>query len=1006
MSSTLNKSQKDAVEYVGGPLLIIAGAGTGKTTVITRKIAHLIENSLAKPEEILALTFTEKASSEMQSRVDDLLFNISDDSTSSKSGLPSVASAKLGYVDLQISTFHSFCQRLIEEFGAEMGLPSKFRLLTETDAWLLMRENIYDFNLDYYRPLGNPNGQIHALLNHFSKCMDELVDPKEYLDYVEGLILDKDDAEIQEKNRLIELANAYHKYSQMLLDKNVIDFGSLIFYCVKLLKTRPNILKLLQQRYKYILVDEFQDVNWAQYQFVKLLTGDNGQLTVVGDDDQAIYSFRGSNVSIIMRFMEDFKNAKEIVLTENYRSNQEILDLAYKSIIHNNPNRLEEKLKIDKKLISKIKDLNPQSNVVQHIQCQTLDQEVESVIKKIAELKKDKNTSYDDIAILVRANNHASPFLNALETHGIPYEYLSSSGLYRQPIVLDAMAFLQTLENIHDDKSIYRLLRLPYLDFTENDLQKLTSGAKKKSISYYEILKSARGFHLSEAGVALADKLIATIHIGLKNSRLEKPTVVLYEFMENSGYLKYLTSGENDGNKEVIRQIYHLKQLFDMIRSYEDITPDCHIAGFVEHYNQIIESGDNGKIYQPEDTPDSINIMTVHSAKGLEYKYVFIVNCVEERFPTRRKGGGIDLPEEFIKIKLDNKDFHYEEERRLFYVAVTRAKEKLYFTSAVEYGGSRDKKISRFLSEIDLATDSKDIAEKKLTKNDSLVPKTNKKIQPIDVAEIVYTAPTNFSFSQINSYERCPYQYKLANVIKIPTKGSAHFSFGNTIHNTMQKFYERIQELNSAKQDSLFGLPKESKTITAGKLKIPELAELLKIYDDCWISDWYQDKKQRESYYKNGKEVLKIFYNTQDKFTMPISLEGSFKIRVGAYVLQGRIDRIDLMDDGTMEIIDYKTGKSKESLTSDDKRQLLIYQIATETLPQYGNFGKVGKLTFYYINDNLKTSFLGTEKEKEKLEEKLLKTIEFIRSGVFSATPDKHTCQNCDFKNICEFRQL
>ena len=209
MSKQLNKIQKEAVEYNDGNLLIIAGAGTGKTTVITEKIAYIVEKKLALPEEILALTFTDKAAEEMQDRVDSLI--------------------ETPYTEMQISTFHSFCQKVLEEYGLEIGLPTNFRLLTETDAWLLLREHIYKFAFDYYRPMGSPNRYIHELLTHFSKAKDELITPQNYLDYVEGLILDKDDAERQEKNRLIELADAYHKYQKLLLDNEALDFGDIIF---------------------------------------------------------------------------------------------------------------------------------------------------------------------------------------------------------------------------------------------------------------------------------------------------------------------------------------------------------------------------------------------------------------------------------------------------------------------------------------------------------------------------------------------------------------------------------------------------------------------------------------------------------------------------------------------------------------------------------------------------------------------------------------------------------
>ena len=305
----LNKAQEEAIKFNKGPLIIIAGAGTGKTTVITQKIAYLIEQKLATPEEILALTFTEKAADEMLTRVDNLI--------------------NIGYVDLQISTFHSFCQKILEKHAVDVGLSKRFKLLTKPEAWMLMRKNLDKFNLDYYSSLGNPSGHIHELISHFQKCKDELITPKGYLDLAEDKKLNKDSSD--EKNRLSEIANAYHTYNQLLLDNEVLDFGDLIFFTLKLLQTRENIIDQFRKRFKYILIDEFQDVNWAQYQLVQLLAGENCNLTVVGDDDQSIYAFRGASVSNILRFKDDYPNAKEIVFKKPY----EVQKKEFEKKIHN-----------------------------------------------------------------------------------------------------------------------------------------------------------------------------------------------------------------------------------------------------------------------------------------------------------------------------------------------------------------------------------------------------------------------------------------------------------------------------------------------------------------------------------------------------------------------------------------------------------------------------------------------------------------------------------------------
>jgi len=751
------------------------------------------------------------------------------------------------------------------------------------------------------------------------------------------------------------------------------------------------------------MVDEFQDVNWAQYQLVKLLAGKENKLTVVGDDDQAIYSFRGSNVAIIMNFKSDYPDAKNIVLTDNYRSGQEILDLAYESIKNNNPYRLEEKLQISKKLQSGLKNLKSE---IEHLHYETIDDEVVGVINKIIEIKeKNENCNWDDFAILVRANSHVEPFSNALETFAIPYEYLASAGLYRQDIVIDAFNFLTLLTDVYNDKAIFRLLKMPFLEFGENDLQKVTSTAKRKSISYYEVLKRAREFFLSDHALKISEKLLSACHEGMRQTRLDKPTTILYQFMESVGYLSFLTIEENKGNRKIIREIYHLKQFFDLIRTYEENTPGAHVAGFVENYEFIIESGDGGKINQVKDTPDSVNIITVHGSKGLEYKYVFIVNLVEERFPIRKKSEGIPLPDELIREKyLENNDLHYQEERRLFYVAITRAKQKLFLTSANSYGGTRAKKISRFLAELKFTDQEKSLGEKKQTLMEE-IKKLNTQIEN-NPEEIEYIPPKVFSYSRISTYQKCPYQYKLAYVLNLPSKGSPHFSFGNTIHGTLQAFYEKVQDLNSATQISLF----ETKTVEKkqdGEIKVPSQEELLALYKTKWIPDWYRNKNQKEEYFVKGEELLKEFYKSQkDNWTIPVSIEGGFKIKIGEYLVKGRIDRIDQVAENKLEIIDYKTGQPKDKLTIDDKQQLLIYQIAVETLPQYQNMGKIDKLTFFYLNENKRMSFVGTDKDKEKLEAKLFDAMEKIQKGNFKATPNKHVCQYCDFKEICEFRQL
>ena len=371
----LNKEQKEAVVYDEGPLLIVAGAGTGKTTVITQRLAYLIETGKAKPEEVLAVTFTDKAAEEMEERVDKLL--------------------PYGYVDLWVSTFHAFCERILRDHAIDVGLPADFKILDGTAGWLLVYKNFDKFNLDYYRPLGNPTKFIQALLAHFSHCKDQAIYPEDYLAYAEKLKTRDDAPEEKETERIKEVASAYHVYQKLLLENSVLDFGDLINYCLKLFQQRPQILKKYREKFKYILVDEFQDTNFAQYELIKILSAPKNNLTVCADDDQAIYLWRSASFNNIIQFNKDFPKAKEVSLVKNYRSTQNILDLAYKFIKANDPDRLEFVNKINKKLVA----CEEGDGVIEHLHANTLDEEVSKTIKKVLEIMKDHRYigSYEDL---------------------------------------------------------------------------------------------------------------------------------------------------------------------------------------------------------------------------------------------------------------------------------------------------------------------------------------------------------------------------------------------------------------------------------------------------------------------------------------------------------------------------------------------------------------------------------------------------------------------------------
>ncbi len=974
----VNDVQKAAITAPDGPQMIIAGAGTGKTTVITRRIAWLLAEEKAKPDEILALTFTEKAAREMEERVDRLL--------------------PIGYVDTSISTFHAFCERVLARHGLEMGFPGNMRILSEIDAWLLLRKHLKRFELDYFRPRGNPTKFLREMLKHFSRCKDEGITPEQYAQHVEHLWQEKAggapeafaNLPVEERLELTkwkELAGAYSLYEKILGEESAIDFGGLLLGVQQLFAQRPNILALYKTQYKYVIVDEFQDTNSIQYAIVKQLAGEAGNITVVGDDDQSIYKFRGAALANILQFRTDFPTCQRFVLTDNYRSGKQVLDAAYRLIRKNDPHRLEVSESISKELRSHQED----EGFVTHIHANTLQDEVQAVAHEIIARVTAGSARWEDFCILSRAHDPLAPFLETFDRYGIPYVHASSSGLYTKPLIIDLLAYLRITVDPLNNVAWYRILTHPRLGISPQDVHELLSVIRKKAYSFADAMqRSSETFGVSLEGRGRLLEFLEMQKAFAEKNRRCSATEIFVEIVKKSGLL-----GDIKGLPEMVQkeQFQYVEEFLGRLKRFVELNPgEASLSLFLEEFNAEREAGEEGSLPKDEEVgPDVVQIMTAHSAKGLEFRYVFVVNLVEQRFPSVSRSESLPLPPGLVP-SIPELDDHIAEERRLFYVAMTRAKEGLFLLSADDYGGARARKPSRFLVELDLEK-MRPEKRKEMMLEDRMRDEGNREDPSqssgsrTEEQRALLTLPEEMSFSQIAAFTTCPLQYKYAHLLKIPTFGKHQFSFGQTMHGTLQKYLEQLQDLQAEMQ-----------------IKIPTLATLLKIYEETFIDEWYPSPEVKEEYREKGREICKTFYEqVRAEPPKPWKLECGFHLRVEDVVLKGRIDRIDAVEGG-YEIIDYKTGVPKDELNWDDKRQLIIYALAAEQC--FNPPLAIVKLTYYYLENGTTVSFTPTEKEKEKLRNMIVDTVNELKASDFAPTPSERVCKHCDFKDICPAAKL
>ncbi|MBI2476874.1 UvrD-helicase domain-containing protein, partial [Candidatus Uhrbacteria bacterium] len=740
-----------------------------------------------------------------------------------------------------------------------------------------------------------------------TRAKDENIGPKEY----EAHVLTIEDA--QERERALELAGAYHTYEQILHERNMLDFGGLLYYVLKLFEAQQDILEGYRKQFRHVLVDEFQDTNRVQYAIVKKLVEEHGQIVTVGDDDQAIYTFRGATMDNIRTFEQDFSGVKRIVLKQNYRSGQTILDKAYAFIQANNPHRFEAHAAgtLSKQLVS----AHAHQGAVYSMRLANGEDEAEAVVKEIVRLhEEDEGAQWSDSAILVRANDHALPFLHRLEARNIPFHYYAMKGLYRKSVVIDALALLFVVDQPHDSVHLYRWLSHPRLGVDPMTLSRLSYDAKRNAVSLFDAIEQGR-LEKHDAAQQTLRAFEALIRECQTFAQTHNALETLVHILTTSGfYPDIMAQGDalaNEGSQ-------YLNQLAHRARQYLVVHPDAHLHDFLDVLREEQESGEWGDVDEEASAdPDCVRVLTVHSAKGLEFKNVFIVNLVDKRFPSTRRGEPLPLP---VGIGLSKErpeaHMHLEEERRLFYVALTRAKERVYLTCADSYGGMRLKKPSPFFSEVH--------ATVVRAADQQTRPNLFEQSPTVEATSAEVPLPEAFSFSQLMSYEHCPLQYKWAHVFRVPTPGHAATSFGKTMHATLWRFFDEWVRRVGVEGD----VPR---AVTAPPVSLEELEAF---FAHAWIDEWYKDADQKDAYRNAGLKQLRAYYASLSReLPRPLLLEQAFVVHIDDIVCKGRIDRIDWCEDG-VEIIDYKTGspKTRSSLASDDKMQLLLYQLAAQEI--------------------------------------------------------------------------
>ena len=983
----LNAEQLQAVEHGTGPQLVIAGPGSGKTRVITQRIVHLLEHApQLQPHNILALTFTDKAAAEMQHRV--------------RQALPELESSP------QISTFHAFAYFLLRQVHFERPL------LDEIDVWIFLRRRMAQLELDYYQKLAEPGAFLHDLNEFFSRCQDELIEPDDFAAYVREVERDflaraalPEDLQLEREEvaKLKELARVFRHSRRLIEEAGSSSLGSLISEAVRLLDRDGELLERCRSRYHYVLVDEFQDTNFAQVELLRRLVGPPFNITAVGDDDQAIYRFRGASHGAFQMFDDAFPGHATVYLDRNYRSTRRILRAATTVIAKND--RYENK--------KALRTENAEGPSVYLLACPDYESEAGWIAGEVDRLTR-RGRGYGEIAVLYRAHHYRDLLVAEFRRRDIPFAIRGLS-LLATPLLRDLVAYLRLIQSPHDNVSLTRVLLATHWRFPEDLALAVRKQAVKDRCSIWSALEALERTLLSAELKSTGWPELAKMVQEFRKAAESTPVTDLFDRLVERLTLTFLP-----GDPDAAR----LDAFHKFLAAWEPKSETKKLGEFMEYFEYFLEAGGMIEAPEPEHPANAVQMMTVHAAKGLEFPIVFILSVARQRFPHREERPVIAFPDELRKGPPIPPDIHLQEERRLFYVAMTRARERLYVSSV----GAAGKKPSVFVDDLlsDPVVRTRDIErvavpEQSAAGSARQAPRaTAKPSSPpaqdvpgqaslFDLTESDYVHPDlaawanrtpevspngklQLSATAIERYRECPLRFKYTHYCKIPTGAQAALTFGSIMHQSVRHFF-RLRREGAAGYESV----KE-------------------FYLRAWKDVGFEDSYQEQTYKQAGLDQLRAFVEQQNAVAIPAEELGSeerFSLDLGDLVLDGRIDQINPWSVASaagganaspgrspalpaVELVDYKTGRPRSQKDADKSLQLSIYALAARRELHVNPV----RLTFYNLTNNQPVSTVRTAKDLDKALAEIREVASNIRGLKFDPRPG-FGCKYCEFVPIC-----